>query len=122
MNILLFAIMVLFGLTTIIIAKKKSNKISVYKKINNNDFSQEKNESNISGNKKEIKLSSYIKLPYILYRTIYFKMLIFIILTTSLFTLIAIGIITINASTLLLFGFTIIITTIYLPKIIIKKL
>lgn len=49
-------------------------------------------------------------------------MLIFIILTTSLFTLIAIGIITINASTLLLFGFTIIITTIYLPKIIIKKI
>ncbi|CNH46248.1 type II secretion system F family protein [Yersinia pekkanenii] len=122
MNILLYTIMVLFGLIAFLMTRIKSNKIITYNKINNKDTLQVKNESKKSENKSDMNLSSLIRLPYILYNIIYFKILIVIVFITTMIILIAMRVMVVNTMNLLLFGSTMFIATIYLPRIVIKNI
>lgn len=121
MNIIFIA-MVLFGFISLLISKKKSNKKETYNKINNDNDSSTKIEKNKSKNQQEIGLSSFIKLPYILHNVTYLKILIISLFLIVMLILVKSSIITTNSMSFLMIGMIMLITTIYLPKIIIRNI
>ncbi|CNC64713.1 putative tight adherance operon protein [Yersinia intermedia] len=121
MNIIFIA-MVLFGFISLLISKKKSNKKEIYNKINNDNDSSTKIEKNKSKNQQEIGLSSFIKLPYILHNVTYLKILIISLFLIVMLILVKSSIITTNSMSFLMIGMIMLITTIYLPKIIIRNI
>lgn len=121
MNIIFIA-MVLFGFISLLISKKKSNKKEIYNKINNDNDSSTKIEKNKSKNQQEIGLSSFIKLPYILHNVTYLKILIISLFLIVMLILVKSSIITTNSMSFLMIGMIMLITTIYLPKVIIRNI
>ena len=121
MNIIFIA-MVLFGFISLLISKKKSNKKEIYNKINNDNDSSTKIEKNKSKNQQEIGLSSFIKLPYILHNVTYLKILIISLFLIVMLILVKSSIITTNSMSFLMIGMIMLITTIYLPKFIIRNI
>lgn len=121
MNIIFIA-MVLFGFISLLISKKKSNKKETYNKINNDNDSSTKIEKNKSKNQQEIGLSSFIKLPYILHNVTYLKILIISPFLIVMLILVKSSIITTNSMSFLMIGMIMLITTIYLPKVIIRNI
>ncbi|MCB5314855.1 type II secretion system F family protein [Yersinia intermedia] len=121
MNIIFIA-MVLFGFISLLISKKKSNKKETYNKINNDNDSSTKIEKNKSKNQQEIGLSSFIKLPYILHNVTYLKILIISLFLIVMLILVKSSIITTNSMSFLMIGMIMLITTIYLPKVIIRNI
>lgn len=121
MNIIFIA-MVLFGFISLLISKKKSNKKETYNKINNDNDSPTKIEKNKSKNQQEIGLSSFIKLPYILHNVTYLKILIISLFLIVMLILVKSSIITTNSMSFLMIGMIMLITTIYLPKVIIRNI
>lgn len=114
--------MVLFGFISLLISKKKSNKKETYNKINNDNDSPTKIEKNKSKNQQEIGLSSFIKLPYILHNVTYLKILIISLFLIVMLILVKSSIITTNSMSFLMIGMIMLITTIYLPKVIIRNI
>ncbi|WP_338628657.1 type II secretion system F family protein [Yersinia intermedia] len=121
MNIIFIA-MVLFGFISLLISKKKSNKKEIYNKINNDNDSSTKIEKNKSKNQQEIGLSSFIKLPYILHNVTYLKISIISLFLIVMLILVKSSIITTNSMSFLMIGMIMLITTIYLPKVIIRNI
>lgn len=121
MNIIFIA-MVLFGFISLLISKKKSNKKEIYNKINNDNDSSTKIEKNKSKNQQEIGLSSFIKSPYILHNVTYLKILIISLFLIVMLILVKSSIITTNSMSVLMIGMIMLITTIYLPKVIIRNI
>lgn len=121
MNIIFIA-MVLFVFISLLISKKKSNKKEIYNKINNDNDSSTKIEKNKSKNQQEIGLSSFIKLPYILHNVTYLKILIISLFLIVMLILVKSSIITTNSMSFLMIGMIMLITTIYLPKVIIRNI
>lgn len=121
MNIIFIA-MVLFGFISLLISKKKPNKKEIYNKINNDNDSHTKIEKNKSKNQQEIGLSSFIKLPYILHNVTYLKISIISLFLIVMLILVKSSIITTNSMSFLMIGMIMLITTIYLPKVIIRNI
>lgn len=117
MNIIFIA-MVLFGFISLLISKKKYNKKEIYNKINNDHILSSKREIKKSKNKKEIALSSFIKLPYILHKVTYLKILIISLFLIVMIILVKTSFIATSSMSFLMICLLMLITTIYLPKVI----
>ena len=117
MKIALFMMILLSCITLFFSIRAKSNKIAIYNKIIN----QEKIDNSKDHIHQEKSLSSFIKLPFILNKIAYFKLLIIaisIIISASLATT---DIITININTLMIIGFITATFILFLPKIIVRN-
>lgn len=119
---MIFIGMLLFGFISLLISKKKTNKKEIYNKINNNKDSPTKIEKNKSEKQREIALSSFIQLPYILRNVTYLKILIILLFLIMMIILVKFSIIAANSMNLLMIGLFMLITTIYLPKFIIRNI
>lgn len=121
MNIIFIA-MVLFGFISLLISKKKHNKKEIYNKINNDHVLSSKREIKKSENKKETELSSFIKLPYILQKVTYLKILIISLFLIVMTILVKTSFIATSSMSFLMICLLMLITTIYLPKVIIRNI
>ncbi|MFA3781151.1 type II secretion system F family protein [Yersinia sp. 1652 StPb PI] len=121
MNIIFIA-MVLFGFISLLISKKKYNKKEVYNKINNDHVLSSKREIKKSENKKEIDLSSFIKLPYILQKVTYLKILIISLFLIVITILVKTSFIATSSMSFIMICLLMLIATIYLPKVIIRNI
>ncbi|MGP2471377.1 type II secretion system F family protein [Yersinia sp. 2540 StPb PI] len=121
MNIIFIA-MVLFGFISLLISKKKYNKKEIYNKINNDHVLSSKREIKKSENKKEIELSSFIKLPYILQKVTYLKILIISLFLIVMTILVKTSFIATNSMSFIMICLLMLIATIYLPKVIIRNI
>ncbi|MDA5544047.1 type II secretion system F family protein [Yersinia rochesterensis] len=116
MNIFLILLLSL-GLILLLKTKSRVKRVYIYNKINESDKHQDKKEVN----NQDKTLSNYISIPFLLEEVIYFKIIIIVALLTVILILLSIDIITISFRSSLIIGLTILITTLYLPKIVIKN-
>lgn len=117
MNILLILLLSL-GLIIFFKTKSRAKRVSIYNKINESD----KNQDKIEVNNQDKNLSNFISIPFFLEKVIYFKIIIFVAILMITSILWTIDIITISFENSLIIGLTILITTLYLPKIVIKNI
>lgn len=119
MRIIFFTLLILFGLIIILKVNSRSRRISIYNKINSRE--NKSKETNNDTKDKPTILSDFIKLPVVLSKILYLKVLI-VIFILSIITILAIfNIVNINQKTLLTIGLLSIITTLYAPRMIIKN-
>lgn len=122
MIISLFTVISLLLIAFLLKEKSTSNKVSIYNKINGYDKTQVNKESVKEEKEREDNLSHFIKLPAIFYNMAYFKLLIITIALAVTIILVATSTIIINLNSLLVIGLFIIVTTLFLPKIMIKSI
>ncbi|WP_338643352.1 type II secretion system F family protein [Yersinia bercovieri] len=112
----------LFLIAMLLKEKSKSNKISVFNRVNGHDKTQENKEKVKEEKEQDDNLAHFIKLPAIFYNMVYLKLLIIIIVLAVAIILVVTGTITINLNSLIGIGFITILATLYLPKVMIKKI
>jgi tight adherence protein C len=121
MKIFLFIVLILLGLVVLLKTKSKTDKVKIYKKINEQDRSQEKKETKVEEVQQEKNISQFIQLPAIFHNIIYFKLLIVAIILAITAVLVATNIIIINKKTIFIIGFIIMGSILLFPKMIIRN-
>lgn len=121
MKTYLFIALALFLFTILLKVKSRKNKLEIYNKIINKE-----NIKSVNDNKKEETtlakdLLHFTQLPFILSNIAYFKLLITAVALIITAILIVADMITINLKSLSTIGLIVLIATLYLPKVIIKK-
>lgn len=112
--------LLLIGLVFLFKANSKGKRVSVYKKVNESDENQDRKEDKTEEHNQDI--SNFITIPFFLDKPIYFKLFIIAIVLVSTAILWGNNLIETNFRNLLTIGLMTIIITLYLPKIIIRKI
>lgn len=120
MNTMFFLLLLLLGLVLLFKTNSKGKRVSVYKKINESDENQDRKEYKKEEHNQD--LSNFITIPFFLDKPIYFKLFIIAIVLVSIVMLWGNNLIETNFRNLLIIGLITMIITLYLPKIIIKKI
>lgn len=117
-----FILLIIIGLVFIIKVKKRKSKLLTYNKINDIDKSQGKREVKKEINNQEENITKFIEIPFILSKNIYSKLLIVIISFIVVVFLLLTKTIDINIDTFIVIGLMTLMSTLYLPKILIKNI
>ncbi|HFR4114889.1 TPA: type II secretion system F family protein [Yersinia enterocolitica] len=120
MNAMIFLLLLLLGLVILLKTNSKGQRVSVYKKVNEGDESQDRKEDKRDTNNQDF--SNFITIPFFLDKLIYFKL--FIIAAVLVLAAILWGnnLINANIRNLLIIGLITMIIILYIPKIIIKNI
>ncbi|CNI10359.1 putative tight adherance operon protein [Yersinia frederiksenii] len=117
-----FILLIIIGLVFIIKVKKRKSKLLTYNKINDIDKSQGKREVKKEINNQEENITKFIEIPFILSKSIYSKLLIVIISFIVVVFLLLTKTIDIKLDTFIVIGLMTPMSTLYLPKILIKNI
>ncbi len=117
-----FILLIIIGLVFIIKVKKRKSKLLTYNKINDIDKSQGKREVKKEINNQEENITKFIEIPFILSKSIYSKLLIVIISFIVVVFLLLTKTIDIKLDTFIVIGLMTLMSTLYLPKILIKNI
>ncbi|ATM94412.1 putative tight adherance operon protein [Yersinia frederiksenii] len=109
----------ILGVAIFLTTKSRENKILIYNRINNK--SQEERDSKNEKNSNEKNISYLITIPLILDKAIYSKLIIILTSFIIVIPLLLTNIIETNIDTFIIIGLITLMTTLYLPKVLINK-
>ncbi|CNL20432.1 type II secretion system F family protein [Yersinia aleksiciae] len=121
MKIFIFIAIVLLGVIILLRVKSNSNKISIYNRISEYETPQEITGKKKEGSNQSKDLSDFIHLPFILHNVVYLKFFIIAISLMIVTIFFVTNTINLSLNSSIIIGLTILLVTLYLPKLIMKN-